>query len=204
MRYPNLLFLALPISEHYIEESLKYFKLTSNDPMILSGFRGPRVSHLTIGMIPVKNDEDVLKCMDFLYNKEDEIRKSYGEKKITIDLKGTSFFGKSPQEAKVLYATPVDKHNEWLKVIFTEHNLFTKDARPLTLHCTLLNSRYIKYQGRRIRFFNSEPFMEKYGQFLWAHNIELDKLSIMKTGAVGEPGNMYYEELASIPLLVND
>ncbi|WBW70654.1 activating signal cointegrator 1 complex subunit, ASCC1-like protein [Schizosaccharomyces osmophilus] len=207
-RYPNLLFLALPLPEYYLKDSYETFRNFLGDSFLSKGYRGPRVSHLTIGMIPVKSEEDVLRSIDHLKDNAQNIQKAYGNELLKIDLQGTSYFGKSPEEARVLYAVPQEQHGrvcvqrfcEYLRESFEDVGIFSKDNRPLTLHCTLLNSRYMKRGKKRLKHFDANPLLERFVHYPWAQNISLSRLCIMKTGAVGPPGDMYYEEIDSIPL----
>ncbi|EPY53959.1 ASCC1 protein [Schizosaccharomyces cryophilus OY26] len=207
-RYPTLLFLALPLPEYFLRDSLEIFRNFLGDSLISTGYRGPRVSHLTIGMIPVKSEDDVLCSIDHLRKNAQSFQKAYGNELLKIDLQGTSYFGKSANEARVLYAVPqeqpgkvsVQRFCEYLRSSFEDADIIIKDNRPLTLHCTLLNARYMKRGKKRLKYFDAEPIIEKFSDYCWAQNINLTKLCIMKTGAVGPPGDMYYEEIDSIPL----
>ncbi|EPX72470.1 uncharacterized protein SOCG_00233 [Schizosaccharomyces octosporus yFS286] len=208
LRYPNLLFLALPLPECCLRESFETFRNFLGNSFLSTSYRGPRVSHLTIGMIPVNSEEDVLRSINHLKNNTDNFQKAYGDELQTIDLQGTSYFGKSPDEARVLYAVPQEQHGrvnvqkfcEYLRKSFEDAGIFIKDNRPLTLHCTLLNARYMKRGKKRLKHFDAKPVLEKFVNYSWAQNMSLSKLCIMKTGAVGPPGDMYYEEIDSISL----
>ena len=129
--------------------------------------------------------------------------------------------------ATVLYAAPTDDNGrgttlqvfcEKLQAAFREAGLMAseegeRDARPLLLHATVLNTIYVKggrgggsgKKGGRRRerlTVDARPILDRYDDFVWMRDVPLEKIAICRMGAkkVGDDGDEAYEVEAEIDL----
>ena len=131
--------------------------------------------------------------------------------------------------ATVLYAAPADDNGqgttttlqafcEKLRAAFQEAGLMVseeeRDARPLLLHATVLNTIYVKGGGkgkggkggggrRREKLtVDARPILDRYDDFVWMRDVPLEKIAICRMGAkkVGDDGDEAYEVEAEIDL----
>ncbi|EEB07979.1 hypothetical protein SJAG_03106 [Schizosaccharomyces japonicus yFS275] len=216
LKFPNLLFLALPIrvNENQQKPFRKFLHSLPEGPL-KEAFQGPRVCHLTIGMIPVKCEDDLNKVLQFMEDKRDVILKQYPQSPITISLRGTDYFGSEEQHSRVLFAVPVESEIstgnlkpfcEFVRQLFVDGGIIRDTSHELNLHCTLLNVRHMRKFGYKEKSFDATQLLRRFSldSWTWTSNTTLDELSIMKTGAIGPKHDMFYMEIATVLLHPKD
>ena len=128
-----------------------------------------------------------------------------------------------PSKTSILYISPTDSTSRLyafaksLRDAFLSVDLLVPDNRPLLLHATIVNTLYAKTKGRAkgtghgkdnrgIGKLDATALLEEFGDFEWAKDVYIEKVSICQMGAKkeivdGVVVNEEYVEVASVPLL---
>ena len=128
-----------------------------------------------------------------------------------------------PSSTSILYASPADSTSRLhpfclaLQHSFAQAGYLLSDDRDLCLHATVVNTIYVKDKKARAkgnghgknskgsRKFDAREIIDKYGDYQWAKDVRIERVSICEMGAkkIIEDGGLTdeeYLEVASVPL----
>ena len=128
----------------------------------------------------------------------------------------------NPSKTSILYTSPYDPTSRLhpfataLRDAFISKNLLVLDNRPLLLHATIVNTLYAKTKGRAkvtghgknnrgVGKIDARALLEEFGEFEWAKDFRIERVSICQMGAKkeiidGVVVNEEYAEVASVQL----
>ena len=129
----------------------------------------------------------------------------------------------SPTATSILYASPRDSTSRLrtfclaLRQVFISAGFLVEETRPLLLHVTIVNTIYAKDRKPRGKgdghgkkrkdafAFDAREIIEKYRDYKWAEDVEIEKVSICEMGAKKIYANQQlvdeqYLEIASLSL----
>lgn len=178
--------------------------------------RPPGTMHLTMGVMSLKDDGieratevlNSLRLRDMLSNAREAFLQSRAvqtglasaegsssteEGPLSITLQGLHAM-QTPAKTSVLYAPPVDTDGilyrfcEQIKNTFQEAGLMAEENRPLLLHATVINTIYVKNNGRGQRrreklTIDARDMVSRYDDYVWMDEMPVEKVALCRMGA---------------------
>lgn len=220
-------FLCIPLvtsqSRPRLDSSIAEFKrrLEVAHPRIPAKAVRPVSSiHLTLDVMYLPTPEDAERAMAVLRGLDigQALRScsTFGglPSSLTVDLRSLNAM-RNPARTSVLYTTPEDPSGRLESLAQHALDTFTSaglchPARPLRLHATVYNTRYItpRQQGRdgRSPQVDARALVKEYKDHVWADEVRLERIAICEMGAekvrneAGQVVDEVYREIASVEL----
>ena len=166
--------------------------------------------HLTLGVMSLPTPEAIFAAIDELETLD---LASLIQEPLTVHLKGlVPFIHAGRNVASVLSATPNDQTGrlqpfaQALRARFEAAGHILPDERGLTLHATVVNTRYLSSRRPMRRVFDPTALIEAWGDTEWG-SVTLNRVAICEMGAKKEYDteskryvNERYHEVASVRL----
>ncbi|WVW80694.1 hypothetical protein I302_102680 [Kwoniella bestiolae CBS 10118] len=174
-------------------------------------FRPTGTIHLTLGTMDLREKYRFDRAIEVLSGPEiTQALKCVEGTRLTCGLRSLSTM-RSPSKTSVVYIHPDDPTHRLIHLcqrfneIFTSAGLIIPENRPLRLHATVINTRYVS-RGQYPPQIDARRLIKQFRDETWAENVALERLAICKMGAetVLDPmGNVIdeqYHEVAYVNL----
>ncbi|KAK6906466.1 hypothetical protein L486_07724 [Kwoniella mangroviensis CBS 10435] len=155
-----------------------------------NAFRPIGTLHLTLGVMDHKEGSRLDEAIRLLNGPEiaQTIRDMISrESRLTCNLKSLSTM-RSPSRTSVVYIHPEDPTSRLLSLcqrfqeIFISSGLIIPENRPLRLHATVINTRYVSKGDFPLKI-DATSMVRQFKEEIWAENVALERLAICKMGA---------------------